>query len=67
MKDISGKGYIAGFITWIVIMIFTVTQASCLKTESCGGIDLLLFAIIGLGMLGPAWLVANFVSSELDK
>ena len=46
------------------MIIITRSQASCLKTASYNEFDLLLFAIIGLGMLVPAWLLASFVQGS---
>lgn len=63
MKKITGQGLVAGIIVWLAIMWYATTQSACLKTNSCGGGDLLLFAIIGLGMLAPSWIVASLVSS----
>lgn len=67
MDNITGKGWVAGIIAWIAIMWYATTQSACLRTDSCDGGDLFLFAIIGLGMLAPSWLVATLVSSIWDK
>lgn len=48
-------------------MLYATTQNACLETNSCGGDDLFLFAIIGIGMLAPAWFVASFVSNIWGK
>ena len=62
MKDINGAGWVAGAIAWIIIMWYVTTQSACLKTNSCDGGDMILFAIIGIGMLAPAWIAASVVS-----
>ena len=50
MKKITAPGLIAGVISWILIMWYATAQSACLKTSSCDGGDLLLFAVIGIGM-----------------
>jgi len=67
MNNITGKGWIAGIIAWILIMWYASTQSACLRTNSCDGGDLLLFAIIGIGMLVPSGFVAILVSGICDK
>ena len=63
MKKITGCGLVAGTIVWLVIMWYATTRYDCLKTNSCDGGDLLLSAVIGIGMLAPSWIVASLVSS----
>lgn len=63
MKKITGIGLVAGIIVWLIIMWYATTQSKCLSTNSCKSDDLILFAIIGVGMLAPAWLAAFFVST----
>lgn len=63
-QDISwvGVGVVAGVIAWLVIMFYASTQVACMTFRNCGQGDLVLFAIIGLGMLVPAWYFAKIVS-----
>lgn len=63
MKKITGPGYIVGAFFWLAIMWYATTKSACLQEHSCQGDDLFLFAILGIGMLGPAWLAASFISS----
>lgn len=62
MKKITGAGWIAGIIVWIIIMIFSSTQVECLKFHTCGAGDMILFAVCGIGFIAPAWIVATLVS-----
>ena len=62
MKDINRIGFIVGVIAWFVIIIFTSTQISCQKFQSCGAGDLILFGIISVGMIAPASIVSLVVS-----
>lgn len=67
MKKITGAGWIAGLITWIIIMIAFTTQTECLQFNSCGAGDMILFAVCGIGFLAPAWIVASVVSAIFEK
>lgn len=62
MGKITGLGWVAGAIAWLGIMIYASTQAACMRFQTCDGGDLVLFAVIGLGMLAPAWFVASVFS-----
>lgn len=66
MGKITGFGFIAGALVWLAIMIYASTKSECVKFNVCGGKDLFLFAIIGLGMLVPAWVVAFLVSNIVN-
>lgn len=59
MGDINVKGIVAGAITWLVILFFLCNDASIGR----GNDDQMLFGIICVGMLVPAWVVALVVSS----
>ena len=67
LPPINTVGLISGIIAWILIMWYATTQSECLRMDSCGAGSLILFAIIGLGMLAPAWLVALFVTTMTEK
>lgn len=67
MNKITGKGWIAGIISWLAIILYATTRMACLKTKTCDGDDLFIFAIISVGMLVPAGIVAFLVSEILKK
>ena len=67
MNKITGKGWVVGIITWLAIIWYATTQTACLKTKTCDGDDLFLFAVIGIGMLAPAGIVAFLVSNIFKK
>jgi len=67
MDNITGKGWVAGIIVWVAVMWNGTTGIACLRTNSCDGGDLFWFAVIGLGMLAPSWLVASLVSRYWNK
>lgn len=62
MRKITSLGLVVGIIVWSAIEWFAITQCECLRTNSCGGEDLFMSAVIGVGMLGPAGLCAFLVS-----
>ena len=63
MNKINGKGLIVGIIVWFLIMGYTINQSECLKYKQCDGDDLFLVSIIGIGMIGPSYIVSLLVSS----
>jgi hypothetical protein len=67
MPKLNGKGLIAGIVVWVGIMIYTINQTACLKTNTCDGDDLFLTAVLAIGMLAPAWIVAIVVSGMFEK
>ena len=62
MRDVNRIGLIVGVIAWFAIIILTSTQVSCQKFERCGAGDLIMFGIISVGMIAPAWIVAFLAS-----
>jgi len=62
VNKINPFGFITGIIAWFLIMWYSSTQGECLQTKSCDGGDMIMFAVIGIGMLAPAWIIANIVS-----
>lgn len=62
MEIKNTKGRIAGVISWIIFMLWGISETACLKGGACGGWDLLLQSIIAVGMLGPSWIIGSLVS-----
>lgn len=62
MKEINGKGQIVGAIAWFVLVFYAANEGECVLYESCGSWDLVLFALISIGFLAPAYLLAILVS-----
>ena len=56
--EINNKGFLAGIVSWVIIMIFAINQVSCVNNHGCDGGDLFLTSIIAVGMLAPSYLVA---------
>lgn len=66
MKIKNTKGFIAGFIAWIIFLLWGLSDSACLKSGVCGGWDLLLWSMISVGMLGPAWIIACMASEFFE-
>lgn len=64
MSKMNNKGYIAGAITWLLVTGFAVSRFDCLNYNRCGGDDIFLAAVMGIGMIGPAYIVALLFSNE---
>lgn len=62
MSKLNVKGLLAGVVVWIAIMGYAVTQFACLKLNQCGGGDIFIAAVLGIGMIAPGYLVALLVS-----
>ena len=67
LDDINGGGIFCGFVTWILLMFAMSSSSACIDSNSCDGGDLILAAMIGVGMLGPAWIVALLASPLWKK
>lgn len=62
----DGLDYLIGTCAWVIFLIFALTSSDCLKTNSCGGFDMLLFGVIAVGMLVPSW-VAMMLFSDIFR
>lgn len=63
MHPVNGKGFLAGAVAWLTYIFVASYRASCAEFKDCGAGDLMLYSLIAVGMLMPAWLLASFVSS----
>ena len=63
MPKINGPGLAVGLVVWLILAGFMVSRSHCLTANSCGADDLMLSAILGIGMIGPVWIVAGIVSA----
>lgn len=67
-NEINGKGFVAGLISWLLICYFAIQSASCMKFgKTCGGFEMLILMILGIGFLAPAYLIATIVSDLTKK
>lgn len=62
MKDLNTGGVIGGVIAWFVIIWLMSNESACLKLNSCDGGDMILFAVVSVGMLVPASIAALLIS-----
>ena len=66
MKEVTGRGFIAGLFVWLLATWGTAQEMACLDS-SCEAGDLMVFAVISVGFLAPAWLVADLASALLKE
>ncbi len=66
-QEITQRGVICGAVAWLICIVILVLNADCLNYKNCGAGDMLLIGISSAGMLGPAYLVALFVSGIFKK
>ena len=66
MEIKNTKGRVAGVVAWMIFLLWGISDLACLKASICGGWDLLLWSMISVGMLGPAWIVACLVSEFFE-
>ncbi len=64
MDKLDGKALFVGAVSWLGLILIWIDSAACLKSSSCDGGDLFLFAIVAVGMLVPSYFIAYLVSSE---
>lgn len=64
MNKFSGLDYVVGVCAWIIFVSLWANRAECQKLGTCGTGDMVLFGIIAVSMLAPAW-VAMLISSSL--
>ena len=63
MDKLNTKGFIAGGVCWLALVLLFITQMSCLDNgNNCGGSDFFLFLIGSIGLLAPAYIVAILFS-----
>jgi hypothetical protein len=61
-EKINKKGFLAGIVSWVIIIIFAINQGSCVNYHGCDSGDLFLMSIIAVGMIAPAYLIAITIS-----
>lgn len=65
-NDLNFKGFIAGLAVWLALSWSTSREMACLDS-TCGPGDLMIFGVIGVAFLAPAWIAANIISGILAK
>lgn len=55
-------GVVVGGVAWVALILFQISQSSCLKSGCCDGTSMFYSSFISVGMLAPAWFVTMLVS-----
>ncbi len=66
-SGITDRGYVVGAAFWVAVNIYGASQFACLRSHACGTSDLVGAALIGLGMLIPAGIVASLFSGSSES
>jgi hypothetical protein len=56
MKIETSKGFLLGVVVWVVCEFIAISSSSCARFMTCGGFELFLSGVIGVGCLAPAWI-----------
>jgi hypothetical protein len=59
----SKRGFFASVVAWFLLLVFTVFQSSCAQVSACGGFDLLIFGVVAVGLIAPAYFFGLFIST----
>lgn len=62
MGDIDGKGILIGIVVWVALISIMVSEMACVKYDRCGTDDLMLLAVISVGLAIPSAIVALLTS-----
>lgn len=66
MEIKNTKGLLAVVLAWTIIIVWYISDSSCIKYPSCDGGDLFSMAIIAISSLVPAWFIGYTVSIFFD-
>ncbi|MBU3582018.1 hypothetical protein ICN19_08310 [Polynucleobacter sp. AP-Capit-er-40B-B4] len=61
------KGMLAAVASWVGLMIFGLSNSSCAKRSFCDGGDLLLFGVMAIGALVPAYFIGVIFFGEPER
>ena len=67
MKTMTTRGLVVAGIAWLIIIVYASTQMACLGTRSCNSVDMVLFALIGVSLIVPAYLLVVLIGAFWDK
>lgn len=62
MSKVGSKGMLAGAIVWLALMAMMSSIMACIDARFCGGEGFFMYALVGVGMLAPAYFVAALFS-----
>jgi hypothetical protein len=67
MNEINGKGFAVGAIVWFALIFYAAQQGECVRYGSCGSEDLIIFSVISMGLLAPAYILARLTSDIFES
>ena len=67
MKNLTGLGLFSGVALWIILVSGLAFRMSCLDRNSCEPSDFMMFAIMVIGLIVPATILAKLLSFSPGK
>ncbi|GEM_PF-5559441 len=55
MEHLSNRGYAVAITIWFIIVFSVTLSTTCVEMRNCGGEDMVLSAVMGVGFLAPAY------------
>lgn len=56
-QQIEGKGWAAAIAAWMILDFMLIRGLACLKADRCSSGDMMLFALLSLGLVVPAYVI----------
>lgn len=57
MEKLSGKGGLVAALLWFCLQAWAASSADCAKYKQCGAGDLVIYGMIAIGMMAPAYFI----------
>lgn len=67
MKNLTGLGLFSGVALWIVLVSGLAFRMNCLDRNSCEPSDFMMFALVAVGLIAPAAILAKLLSFSPKK
>ena len=62
-KEFSALGIVIGFAFWVALLWYVAEDLECMRHNACTSGDMVMFAVLSVGYLVPASIVALIVST----
>jgi len=61
-EKFSQSGAIVGTSAWLILVYLMGSEFACVKSHSCSAGDFVLGAVVAIGFIAPAYILAEFIS-----
>jgi hypothetical protein len=62
MKNLTGVGLFSGLFVWFAAVLISANGVACLDSGQCESSDFVMFAMISVGFVAPATIIACIMS-----